>query len=251
MKNLQNKLTLLLFIAFTFPHLGASEDRLINEFDYEVNQVYPYVSITTEKLNQAETLLDLNKRYQTSWVEKYISVEVLTTYKGKLRKVISKNDKLTTEQKNSMKTADTGTDISVKVQYMPKNTLTENEPKEINFTFSVNPDNQAKYAKGEKELNQYLKEQAIDKIPKSIFKEYQLTAVKFTIDEKGKVTNAHIFESSKDEAIDKLLVETIQNMSSWKPASYANGVKVKQDFVFTIGDHRSCVINLLSIGRLL
>jgi len=36
-------------------------------------------------------------------------------------------------------------------------------------------------------------------------------------------------------------------MANWQPAEYANGLKVRQEFVLTIGDHRSCTINLLNI----
>ena len=39
-------------------------------------------------------------------------------------------------------------------------------------------------------------------------------------------------------------------MPSWKPAAYANGMKVKQDFVLTVGDMTSCVVNLLNIRQL-
>ena len=62
----------------------------------------------------------------------YISVEILTSYKGGIRKAVSKNDTLRQEQKDIMNMADLGTDISVKVQYIPDNTLKHNDPKEIN-----------------------------------------------------------------------------------------------------------------------
>jgi len=68
-----------------------------------------------------------------------------------------------------------------------------------------------------------------------------------TIDEAGKITNSSIFESTKDEKIDAILLETIANMPNWKPAEFASGLKVKQEFVFTVGDMRSCVVNLLNI----
>lgn len=249
MKNIQNKLSVLLIIAFAFPHLGASQDHLVHELEYKVNQVYPYISITKEVLHEAKTLVDLNNRYKPSWVDSYISVEVSTTHDGKTRKTIGKNNVLNQAQKNSMNTADAGTDVSVKVHYMPKNTLTQNDPKEIHFTFTVNPEHTAKYAGGQQQLKQYLKEHAIDKIPAGTFKGYSLAAVKFTINEEGQVINPYIFESSKNEKVDTLLLNAITNMSNWKPATYANGVKVKQEFALTVGNHESCVIHLLSITQ--
>jgi len=249
MKNIKNKLIVLLSIALVFPHLGASQDGLDFELNYEINRTYPSHSITKEKLNEAHTLIDLNRYYKSSWVKEYISVEVLASRRGKIKKVVSKNDTLSQSQKDLINTADVGTDISVNVRYMPHNTLKHNDIKATNFTFTVEPESEAKYIGGAQQLKQYLKENAMDKIPDAIFRVHHLTAVKFTIDEVGQVVDAHVFESSKDEKTDELLLETICNMPSWKPAEYANGTKVKQEFVFTTGDHRSCVINLLNTRK--
>ncbi len=250
MKNIQNKLIVLLFISLTFPYLGSTQNSANTEqLSYEVNRVYPYISISKKQLNEARTLIDLNDRYQPSWVRKYISVEIVTSHKGKQKKALSKNDILSQEQKDNMNMADAGTDISVKVHYIPENTLVQNDAKEIHFTFTIDPKNEAAYPGGPQQLKQYLKEKAIDKIPDDQFKNYDLAAVKFTINEEGAIINAHIFETSKDEQVDKLLLETLRNMPCWKPAEYSNGIKVKQEFVLTVGNMKSCIIPLLNIRR--
>ncbi len=249
MKNIQNKLIVLLFIALVIPLLGSSQDSLNFELRYEVNIVHPPLSISKETLNEAQTLTELNKHYKPSWVKEYISVEILTSYKGKIKKAVGKNDTLSQEQKEIMNMADEGTDISVKVKYIPDNNFTHNDTKEIYFTFTVDPESEAKYPGGQQQLNQYIKVNAIDKIPDGSFKKYNLTAVKFTVNEEGQVINVHVFETSKDEKIDELLMETISNMPTWKPAEYSNGLKVKQEFVLTVGDMESCVINLLNIHQ--
>ena len=176
-------------------------------------------------------------------------MEVEATKNGTTKKAVGKSDVLTQEQKDLLKLADEGTDVLVKIKYMPENTLSHNDPKEFHFTFSIDPENDAAYPGGEQQLKQYLKEKAIDKIADGSFRQYQLAAVKFTIDEKGQVINPHIFWTSEDKKTDELLLETICNMPNWKPATYANGFKVKQEFVFTVGDMKSCVVNLLNIRR--
>jgi len=221
-----------------------------NNLDYEINRVRPPLSISKKVLNEANTLMDLNKHYKSSWVREYISVEVLAIHNGKITKVTSENHNLSEGQKSIMQKADVGSEIEITVSYIPENTLKNNEPKEANFAFVVNPENAAEYILGEDKLQEYLQQNAIDKIPNDVFKEYDLAAIKFTVTEKGQITNAHIFESSKDENVDKLLLSTISNMKDWQPAEYANGTKVKQDFVLTVGNHQSCIINLLNIGRL-
>ena len=239
----------LIVLLVAFIHLGTSQDSSSNELNFGVYQNYPSLSMTKEKLMEADSLTHLNKYYKLSWVREYISVEVEATKKGTTKKAVGKSDVLTQEQKDLLKLADEGTDVLVKIKYMPENTLSHNDPKEFHFTFSIDPENDAAYPGGEQQLKQYLKEKAIDKIADGSFRQYQLAAVKFTIDEKGQVINPHIFWTSEDKKTDELLLETICNMPNWKPATYANGFKVKQEFVFTVGDMKSCVVNLLNIRR--
>ncbi len=249
MKNICYQLIILLFIILIFPHLGASQDNSTFELRYEVNRIYPPLSLTKEKLNEACTIADINKYYKPSWVKEYISVEVLAYCEGKIRSAVSKNDTFNQAQKDIMNSSDTGTNISVNVQYIPNNTLKYNDAKEIAFSFIIEPEKQAAYSGEKAQLERYLEENVADKIADTVFNIYNLTAVKFSIDEAGQIMDVHIFESSKNKETDELLLEAIHNMPNWTPAEYANGMNVKQEFVLTAGDHRSCVINLLNIHR--
>ena len=249
MKNSYYKLSLIFLILLALPNFASAQDDLDFELSYEVNRVYPYISITEEKLNEAERLTDINPLYKPSWVREYISVEVVTNYKGETQKAIAKNDVLSQKQKEIMNAANPLANITVTVKYMPENTLKNNTPKEFDFSFIVEPAKDASYPGGEQKLKQYLKENAMDKISPSSFKKYNLTAVNFAINEKGKIVDAQVFQSSKDEKIDQLLLETVNNMPNWAPAEYANGTKVKQKFVLAVGDRNSCNINLLSIRK--
>ncbi|MGK0388197.1 MAG: hypothetical protein ACI94Y_000925 [Maribacter sp.] len=243
MKNIQNKLVILLFIALTFPHFISSQDSSDFEMGYEVNRFYSSITVAEEKLEEVQTLADFNHLYRPSWVKKYTLVEVSVLHEGKLIKAESENDTLSQEQKKIIKIADAGTDVSVKVRYMPENTLSYNEIQNQDFSFKIAPANKAKYAGGQQQLEQYLKN-AIDKFPNGTFKKNALSAVKFTINEEGQIIDALLLEPSKDEKVDKLLLETICNMPSWKPAEYSNGTVIKQESVLTVGDHRSCMVNI-------
>lgn len=249
MKNIYNKIVLFLLFVLAFPPLGLNQDSISNEIHFQVNRIYPFVSITKEQLNQAQTLIELNRHYKSSWVKEYTSVEILVFYNGKKRKAISKNDILSQEQKDLMKMADAGTEIDIKVLYLPDNSLKYNEIKEMGFSLTIDAQREASFPGGQQVLNKYLKEKAMDKICTSSFRNYQLAAVKFTINEDGHIINAHVFESSRDEIIDELLVETICNMPRWIPAEYSNGIRAKQEFVLLIGSMQSCVINLLNIRQ--
>lgn len=246
---MKNTWITLVFAALIFPTLSFTQTAGTSSLSYEVSRVYPYLSATREQLQEATTLADLNHRYKPSWVKEYISVELSASCQGQLRKVVSKNDLLTPAQKAILKTADAGTDISVKVIYLPQNTLAHNDAKELDFSFTVNPESDAHYNGGQEQLMQYLKENAIDKIPAGSFQGYDLAAVKFTITEEGEIKDAHIVERSKDANIDALLLATISKMPCWEPAVYADGTKVKQEFALTVGNMENCMVNLLNIRR--
>ena len=249
MKNIQNKLMILLFAVFIFSNQTFAQDNLTSQPSYEVNKVYPFISLSESKLKEAQTLSDLNYKYKSSWINEYISVEISTTQNGKIIKALSKNDQLTSEQKDHLINADKDSEIFVLVNYMAENTLKNKEVRKMDFTFSVDPENDAKFSTGQQELKQYLKEAIMNKMPDGVLVDYDLAAVKFTVSKDGKITNALVVESSMDEKVDELLLTTIQNMTDWQPAKYSNGLKVKQDFVLTVGNMESCVVNLLSIRR--
>jgi hypothetical protein len=249
MKNLLIKIFALLFIIPSFPHPGSSQDNSIGAIRFEVNRIHPPVSVTKGKLHEANTLNDLNPSYKSSWVREYISVVVSARDKGRTKNALSKNDILSQEQIDLMNKADQGTNIEVMVQYMPQNTLSQNDVKEINFTFTVEPESEAAYPGGWQPLNQYIHEYAIDKISETGFRQTDFSAVKFTVNEDGHIADAHLFWKSENDKADELLLVAISNMPRWKPAEYSGGVKVKQEFVLTVGNMENCAINLLNIRR--
>ena len=240
--------SLALILLFTFSIATQSDAQEVLPFDlqYEVKRIYPPVSVTTEKLSDAIKIIDINPYYKSDWVKEYKSVEIKTSHSGNIKTAVAPDDHLTAEQKKNINAADIGSDIFVVVKYLPDNDLTKNDIQEFKFDFIIDPVKDASYTTGINSLNKYLKENAIDKIPVSVFKQYNLTAIKFAIDETGNIVDVHTFESSRDDKTDALLVETISNMKPWNPAEYADGTRVKQEYVLTVGDMTSCVNNLLN-----
>lgn len=237
---------LLFFLAV--PLLCSSQSTSIDELPYQVSRIHSYISMTKEKLQKAQTLVDLNRHYKPSWVRTYLSVEVTTTYQGKIQKAINKSDTLSREQKNIMEMADPGSEISFKIKYIPENTLKNNESKELDFRFTVDPEQEASYPGGQQQLRKYLQEKAIAKIPDGRFQDFDLATIKFTVNEDGEISNAHIFWPFKDEKVDQVLLDAIRTMPCWTPAEYNNGLKVKQEFALLVGNMQNCVVPLLNIN---
>lgn len=247
MSNFLNKGLIFLLAGIFLGDQISAQDLEPREIEYEVYKIFPPISISKQNLIVADSLVDLNKNFNSSWIKEFINVEISTSHNGELRKSVSKNDVLTKEQRENINSADPLSKIVVKVDYIPQNNLKINDPKVIHFSVSVNPDRDAYYEGGDEKLKDYFKKNVVDKLPDDVFNRYQLAAVKFTIDNVGHVSDVHVFWSSEDNKVDQLMVESVCNMTGWTPAQYSNGLKVKQEYAFMLGDMESCVINMLNI----
>ncbi|MEM6966359.1 MAG: energy transducer TonB [Bacteroidota bacterium] len=251
MKSIFLKAVMLFFLGTGT--LGFSQNNLDTNVDFEVSRIYPYLSITTQALRTAEDIKDLDRLFKPSWVREYFSVKITALQNGTKKTAWGKNNTLTKQQKELMIAADKGTDIFVKVRYLPNNSLRHNDPKVHNFTFSVDPDQPAEFVGGHEKLMQYLRQNAIEKIPNNSFEKYDLTAVTFTVNEKGEIEDTRIFDAAfqpyDNKIVNELLIDCIKKMPNWNPATYADGTKVKQTFAFSVGNMESCVANLLNTRR--
>ena len=218
-----------------------------NDLKFEINKVLPFISIQENKLAKINTLTDLDKRYPTSWVKEYISVEISAYKNGAKTKATGISDVLNQEQKELIRLADRNSDIAVSVMYLPENSLKNNTAKQYDFKVTIMPDKNAAYSEGAEQLIQYLQKNSIVNIEAGSFTGYDLTAIKFTITEQGHITDIQVAMPSKDTKIDEMLVAAISKMPNWKPAEFSNGLKVKQNFVLTIGNMENCMVNLLNI----
>ncbi|MEM1322563.1 MAG: energy transducer TonB [Bacteroidota bacterium] len=250
---MKNSILALFLVLLAAPNPGTAQDQSAGELYYEVSKIYPYISISKAALDAAHTLSDLHARYPTSWIKEYIAVAITTTQQGTFRTSRSKNDTLSQEQKKLLSGADLGTDILVEVQYIPANSLSQNEPKIIDFTFSIDPEKEAAYEGGVSSMRKYLQEKAIGQIPEGTFQGYDFTAVQFTVTAAGEIENPHIFakeyQTAKYEATNELLLVAIRNMPCWTPAAYANGTTTSQEWVLLVGNKQNCVAHLLNLQR--
>lgn len=224
----------------------AQQDTL-SDFSYQINRVQKYVSISPVELENANTLSDLYHHYKSEWVKEYKYVKMIATVNDRDEVVTTDNDQVTQEQKELLNSIDMGSEVRVIVSYLPDNNLNNNEVREMDFAFRIDPINEAKYTNGKEKLDLYIKENILSKVTVKDVPQYQVAAVKFTVNEEGHIVDANIESASKTPEADELLLKTICDMPSWKSAQYADGTKTKQEFVLTVGDHYSCTMNTLDI----
>lgn len=240
------KIYLLAFILVNSLMTAISQESYI---PFEVNINHPPLSLSQDQLFAANNLTDLNRLYKDEWVREYLSVEFSSMQKGQVIKVDGENFLIGPKEKRFLKNIQFPATITVTINYIPENNLKHNPPKEESFTFSVHPNKSASFVGGHEKLEMYLQEKVISKIGSDILTGYDLAVVKFIINEQGQVVDTSIFQSTKDDDTDALLYEVICDMPNWIPAEHTNRTKVRQEFVFTIGNHENCIINMFNTNN--
>lgn len=170
-----------------------------------------------------------------------VSVEITTISNGTKHTAKSNSDILTAEQKNLLTNANLGSDVSIAIKYQYKNKADDQygpRKQTVLCTGSVTvvPETEAEFPGGFKQLSNYVTTNIVgDKTEKTGLQKIERAAVKFTITEEGKVTNATLVTSTKDAAIDKLILYAFNRMPGWKPATNSKGEKVKQEIYLPFG----------------
>jgi len=175
----------------------------------------------------------------------YVSVEISALHHGQLLTATATSDVLTPAQKEILRSADPGTDIRIKLKYSYKNQSTvlrvNNKVVESGLTVTVVPATEAEFPGGWKQVKKYLTDNVINRIPENgKADKLQRLAVRFTIDEQGRVVDPVIASSSGDKALDALLLNMLSRMPLWQPAYDAKGYKVKQEFKLLMGQTVGC-----------
>jgi hypothetical protein len=158
----------------------------------------------------------------------------------KSTKATSTNDLLSSDQIDLLATADIGTEISIDVKYRERNAITHQmDISTLKYALTVMPASEAEYIGGIESLTLYLKDNAIIKIQELNNQQFNQAMIKFTIDEKGDVSDIEMPSNGNEEVI-QLLSDVLNNMPLWKAAQDSSGRKVKQVFILRIGNTFGC-----------
>jgi len=217
------------------------------DFSIEVNRILPPFAITKTDLYQANNISEVNRIYKNEWIESFLSVEVSSICNGQSCTSSGQNDQFTDEQKELFQNVDSGEKIKVRINYIPQNNLSKNEPKSYSFDLNVLPDIDASFEDSQYDIKSYLSSRVLDHISDTTFTGYKLAAVTFTVDQFGAIVSPKVSWTSEEDKLDHRMYDLICNMPKWSPAKYSDGTTVSQDFAFTIGNMESCAVNTLNI----
>jgi TonB family protein len=170
----------------------------------------------------------------------YVSVEISARRNGELFSASSRGDKLSSEQRDILISADMGSDIKIKIRFKYKKHKSDKKAiddkiMEGDLSVTVVPATEAEYPGGYKQLSNYFSENIIKNLSEKGIKDIRQAIVKFTVNEEGEVVNINLFTPSGDPKIEQLILNAINKMPKWKPAKNSQGVKVKQEFIIPFG----------------
>ncbi len=224
-----------LFGGFKLSAQDVFPNNIVRELNYEVHGTYKR-PIKKSQFTDAKLVRDIISGYPTNWISGYVSVEISGICAGKLLKAKGLTEKLTPEQKHILNTIDLESDMIIHVKYMYSDIgKSKLENGDMHVEMTVIPETEAEFVGGHEQLIKYLKQNSYSKLPAKKQNDFKGAIIKFTINEGGEVINAKCSQKWGDAKTDQLLLDLINHMPNWKPAVNNNGVKVKQDFVFTIG----------------
>jgi hypothetical protein len=214
---------------------ALKRDKKVNLF-YELRGTYQR-PVKKESLVAAKTIGNIGPGYPVNWIPDYVSTEISSTYRGKAMKAVGKNYNLTEAQKDLLKSVDVGADVIVDIYYLYKNTVTENiDTNKMHFSVTVIPEKEAEYIGGYQQMKNFLEKNVINIINETNNDELLQGSVVFTINEEGNIVNPILTRSTRDPKFDKLLLDAVNKMPQWKPAENLQGVKIKQEFMFNVGN---------------
>jgi len=235
------------FCQTDFASYKPKETEAVNQnFFYEVRSKY-VKPVTKDDITKATLLRDFIKGYPVNWITDYVSVNITLTGNGNITTSAGLNEMLTDEQKEILSGIQIGNEITIDVAYTylhPVKGIKENG--NIHTTLTVAPHKHAVFMGAQQQfkaaesnednsLKSYLWENGINKVKENIPSLFQKGSVTFTVNESGKICNVKTAVSSGSDSMDKILIDSINNMPDWLPAENANGEKVKHDFELVVG----------------
>jgi TonB family protein len=215
--------------------LVTKKPAFSQEHAYSVQGHYSK-GIKQKKLLSAHTLADFCEGFPTQWLTHYVSTEISCTSAGKEKKAFGKNDTLTTDQSRMIHSAEPGSDIEVKVQFMAENpVLHVFTMKAMHFKLKVIPEQEAEYVGGYPKMHSFLFKNLIEEITPADKKDLERTIVLFTVTEEGSISHIRLAETSGKPEVDRRILEALRSMPKWKPAVDMNGRNVEQEFELLVG----------------
>lgn len=217
--------------------LFVSTSLLGQQLGYMVSGIYTRSIIKTD-LSQVQTLSDINVGFPSSWIAKYLSVDIQVSVNDETRTVSNAAHTLSKAQKEMLSAAKMSSEVSILVSYEPKGE--PGEIKEIRNSFTVIPKYEAKFSSGRTALDQYIEDHIIQELSQYDTASLTRAVVQFTVDTDGSLTDINITSTTGNMMMDHILINALENMERWTPAKDAEGNVLQQKLELSVGNELGC-----------
>lgn len=221
-------------LRINYFRLDQYNDRVGPEPFYKVDSRF-LATVTKETLHTATSIREILPTDACKGIDAFLSVSVTVLKAGTEIRETGRGDLLTPAQIRLLQSTDYSNHIHIEASYKSAVNTADSQMNLV-YYITVTPERQAVYESGYGQLINYLKKNSEDKVLRLNQDQLKPGKVIFTVGKTGTVSNARLAESSGFPALDKSMLELIQDTpGKWKPAKNAKGEAVEQELVFFFG----------------
>lgn len=195
--------------------------------------------IKKSEIRLIKSASDFNTKKESKLIESYESTAIIiieNERQSEIRKY-GTTDALNTEQLELLNSLELASHFLIRTEFMKKNA----ESGELEFAhygphYTIVPEKQAKYSKGNDALLDYIIKGNKENTAGIDESKLQFAKLNFTISKQGTLTNVFLERSCGIKSIDITLLKLLNSApGDWIPAESESGEKVDQEFVITFG----------------
>ena len=233
-------LTILSLTAFGIIRTSDSEKVSIGKTDVELffNIGSKFgTTITKEKLHKATSAVDVLPK-TTDWPSYPIQSMNVYAFRGDIEtSEKGKHLALNSAQQQLLQMLDYSDSFAFKAPCKGKHEDSGDlETYELFYWFTVVPEKEAKYSKGDFALIKYLEKKSTKQAANVKQDNLERGAVDFTISINGSVTNVNLASTSGFDSLDEVMIKLINNLpGTWKPAENSKEKKLIRILSFPSG----------------
>lgn len=203
------------------------------------------MSVTQSQLIKARTIPQIHDRFCADCVKKYLTTELTVVYEQTEKSATGNSIDLNESQKQLISNSQVGTQLQLKVRYIPENNLSHNPPQEMEDVFHVLPATLPAFAQGTEALYEYVDNEILQHMTKTQKDSLDYIKMDFDVNINGEIENTVIVRSSGDSTLDELISTKLCNMPRWIAARTSYGIPVNHTIQFFLSPFdKSCSINL-------
>jgi hypothetical protein len=219
----------------------TSMDKLVfRELYYDVNSRF-IATVTKEDVVNAKSIIDILPEKATYSNVSYRNVKVTILSEENVegeRSEGGEDEMLNDAQTKLLQSIEYSNNIFIYADYQSKNEYTgEIVSNYMTYYISVIPEKEAEFKNGHEKLIEYIKSYNQEKTKSIGQDQVKPGRVKFTITDRGEITDITLTSTSGHDSIDESMIKMVASLQGeWEPAKNLKGENVNQELILFFGN---------------